>query len=123
MNPKKTNKLYREVAEEMNISESLVEDIIEFYYKELRSSMSNLKHPRLIVYGLGQFVAKTGLVRKSISKYTKGLNDHDVSTYRAYHNKKTIENKLSLLINLEQLISEEEIRKEEIKSKRNETRP
>jgi hypothetical protein len=122
MNPKKTNNFYKIVAEEMNLSDVLVEDLIEFYYKDLRNTMSNLKHPRIMVNGLGQFVAKTFLVRKFIDKYTKSLNNHDTSTYKAYHNKKQIEQKLSLLISLEELISKEEIKKTNFKSKKNETK-
>jgi len=122
MNPKKANKLYRQVAEELDVSETLVEDFIEFYYKAVRENMSNLTHHRINVDGLGQFVAKPNLVRKAIPKYTKTLKNHDTSTFRAYFNKKMVENKLDLLIKLEQKISEQEIKKESIKTKKNESK-
>jgi fructose-specific phosphotransferase system component IIB len=121
MIPKKSSSLYKDVAESLNYSESLVEDIIEFYYTELRKTLSNLTHPRINVEGLGHFVAKTGLVRKSIPKYTNILKNHDTSTYGAYFNKKMIETKLELLIQLEHKILLQEIKKDEFKKTKHES--
>lgn len=122
MNPKKSSTLYKEVSEELNVSESLVGDIIEFYYKDLRTQLSNLKYPRINVEGLGQFVVKEKLAEVYISKLSKMLPTHDVSTFRAYHNKKAMEEKLQLLNDVAIKIQEERIRKEEfIKNKNNES--
>lgn len=122
MNPKKSSTLYKEVSEELNVSESLVSDIIEFYYKDLRTQLSNLKYPRINVEGLGQFVVKEKLAEVYISKLSKMLPTHDVSTFRAYHNKKAMEEKLQLLNVVAIKIQEERIRKEEfIKNKNNES--
>ena len=120
MNPKKANNFYRQVADELDDPEPLVENFIEFYYKAVRENMSNLSHHRINMDGLGQFVAKPRLIRKAIPKYTKSLSNHDTSTFRAYFNKKAVENKLDLLIKLEQRIADQEIKKDNIKSKRNE---
>jgi hypothetical protein len=120
MIPKKSNSLYKELAEQLDHNESIIRDIIEFYYSELRKTLSNLSSPRINVEGLGHFVAKGGLIRKSIPKYTKSLETHDTSTYGAYYNRKMIENKLELLIELEHKISLEEIRKLEFKRDKDE---
>ncbi len=120
MIPKKSNSLYKEIAEHSTYSENLIQDVVEFYYGELRKTLSNLSHPRINVEGLGHFVAKLGLIKKSIPKYTKSLESHDTSTYGAYYNRKMIENKLSLLIELEHKINLEEIRKAEFKRNKNE---
>ena len=58
MIPKKSNELYREVAEDLEVSEDLVEDLVQLYYKEIRKNLTGLKYPRINVDGLGQFVAK-----------------------------------------------------------------
>jgi nucleoid DNA-binding protein len=115
MIPKKSSSLYKEVSETLNSNETLIEDIVEFYYTEIRKTLSDLKYPRINVEGLGHFVAKTGLVKKSVPKYKNILETHDTSTYGAYFNKKMIENKLELLIQLEHKIIIEEIRKDEFK--------
>lgn len=120
MIPKKATKLYKQVSEEMNIDESLVETFIEFMYKNLRSDMSNLKYPRINVDGLGHFIAKPHLVRKSIARADKVLKEHDTSTFGAYSKKIKVEEKLKLLVELESKISAEEKRKEEFKKTKDE---
>ena len=122
MNPKKPNIIYKSLAEELETSEDLVEDLIQFYYKALRLKLSNLESPRINVEGLGQFVVKEKLAEVYISKLSKMLPTHDVSTFRAYHNKKAMEEKLQLLNDVAIKIQEERIRKEEfIKNKNNES--
>jgi nucleoid DNA-binding protein len=120
MIPKKASKLYRQVAEEMNVEETLVEDFVEFLYKNVRSCLSNLSYPRINVEGLGHFNAKAGWVRKSIDRSTKGLEKHDTSTFGAYSKKLRIEEKLDLLIELERKIALEEQRKLNFKIEKNE---
>lgn len=115
MIPKKSNVLYKELAEEMSISVELVEDLIQDYYKNLRNKLTNLTNPRINVEGLGQFVARPGLVKKSIERYKKALDSHDTSTYKAYYNKKMLEDKVECLENLNQKIEEQELKKQHFK--------
>ena len=68
MIPKKANKLYKEVAEDLDTSELLVEVFIEAYYKEARQCLIELKYPRINMDGLGHFVAKKGLVNLNIPR-------------------------------------------------------
>jgi 4-alpha-glucanotransferase len=74
-----------------------------------------LSHPRINVEGLGQFVAKPGLVRKSIDRYTKALSSHDTSTFKAYYNKKMLEEKVEALEKLNLKLIEKEFKKQEFK--------
>jgi len=120
MIPKKANKFYKQVSEDLNVNASLVEDLVDCFYKELRQNLTNLKHPRLNVEGLGHFVVKPGTVRKAIPRYHKSLENHDTSTFGAYYNKKMIEGKLEALIVIEQKITQQEEKKEQFKQKRNE---
>jgi len=112
MNPKKSSKLYKEVSEELDLTEDLVQDFIEFYYKEIRRNLSDLLHPRVNVDGLGHFVAKTFVIRKSIPKYQKFLEVQSTETFSEYFNKKNTETKLNALINLELKLTEIEHKKE-----------
>lgn len=115
MNPKKSNKLYREVAEELNIPDATVEETISFYYNHIRQMLSSLSEPRINVEGLGHFVVKTKMVRNAIPRLTKSLENHDTSTFAAYFNKKGVETKLEQLLLLEKKIAAQELRKEEFK--------
>ena len=115
MIPKKASKLYIEVAEELNISQALVEETISFYYGHVKQLLTELKEPRINMAGLGHFVVKARLVKKAIPKYTKSLSNHDTSTFAAYFNKKNLETKLGQLINIEKKIIVQEAKKETFK--------
>jgi len=120
MTPKKSSILYKPVAEELNISETLVEDLISFYYKEVRFHLSSLSHPRINVDGLGHFVVKSFFIEKTIPRLTNKLMIHDTSTFNAYFSKKQSELKLESLIALKLKIDEEFNRKIEFKKIKNE---
>lgn len=122
MIPKKANTLYRQVSEDLGIDEDLLETFIEFYYKDIKDKLTNLKHPRVNVEGLGQFVAKPTVVKKAIVRYSKSLENHDTSTFGAYHNKKSMEVKLDLLIKLERKIIEQQTKKELFKKNKYENK-
>jgi GMP synthase PP-ATPase subunit len=111
MNPKKVKVLHTIVSEDLNIKTELVEDLIEFYYKEVRGLLSNLESPRINIDGLGQFVVKSGVVVKSTEHITKIIDSHDTSTFKAYHNLKGIEQKLDLLNKLTVKIKQEKNKK------------
>jgi nucleoid DNA-binding protein len=97
MTPKKASSLYNEITKEFEVSEDLVESLVEDYYKTLRKKLSSLSDLRLNVDGLGQLVIKIQKVKKAIPHYEKVLKNHDTSTFGAYHNKKSVEEKLDLL--------------------------
>jgi len=122
MIPKKATKLYTQVSEELGVNATLVEDLIECFYKDVRQNLSNLTHPRLNVEGLGHFAIKPGSVRKAIPRYQKSLEDHDTSTFGAYYNKKMVENKLEALIDIEKKISQQEEKKEQFKQEKYESK-
>jgi hypothetical protein len=97
MIPKRANKLYKELTKEFDVSEDLVEVLVEAYYKDLRQKLTSLEDTRINVDGLGHFVIKVKKVKKAIPHYEKVLLNHDTSTFGAYHNKKSIEEKLENL--------------------------
>jgi hypothetical protein len=121
MNPKKANKLYKPVAEELQVDESLVEDLVEFMYKNVRQNLTGLTYPRINLEGLGHFTARPFSVRRGIERAQKVLLNHDTSTFSAYHNKKQLDVKVKALIKLEEMINAEEERKQQFKTKKNET--
>jgi hypothetical protein len=123
VNPKKSNILYRPISEELNVDEDLVEDLVQFYYKELRLKLTSLDSPRINVEGLGHFVVKPKTVRNNIDKISKLLDNHDTSTYNAYFHKKMIETKLELLVKVEKKIVEQEEVKNNYKKESDESSP
>jgi hypothetical protein len=118
MIPKKANSLYKELTKEFDVSEDLVESLIESYYKVLRKKLSNLSDTRINVDGLGHFVIKIQKVKKAIPHYEKVLKNHDTSTFGAYHNKKSVEEKLELLKNIDEKIDKELTKKKTFKNEK-----
>jgi predicted DNA-binding protein YlxM (UPF0122 family) len=121
MIPKKANKLYKQLSEDLNIEESLIDTFIGFYYRTIREHMTELKHPRINVEGLGHFNAMHSVVKNGIKRCTKSLNNHDTSTFKAYHNKKNLEVKLEQLTKINELITKEQERKDNFKKTKNES--
>jgi nucleoid DNA-binding protein len=118
MIPKKASSLYKEIKEQFDVSEDLVESLIEDYYKTLRKKMSSLSDLRLNVDGLGQFVIKIQKVKKAIPHYEKVLENHDTSTFGAYHNKKNVEEKLELLNKIHVKVEEELLKRKTFKNEK-----
>jgi hypothetical protein len=118
MIPKKANSLYKEITEEFDISEDLVESLVESYYKKLRKKMTTLSDLRINVDGLGHFVIKIQKVKKAIPHYEKVLKNHDTSTFGAYHNKKSVEEKLEHLSDIHQKIEQELLKRKTFKDEK-----
>lgn len=118
MNPKKSNSFYKPLSEELGVNEELVEVFISYYYKEIKQHLTELIHPRINVEGLGHFNAMYSVVTKGIVRCEKSLVDHDTTTFKAYHNKKSLEIKLVQLKALAAKISKEIDRKKQFKTKK-----
>ena len=58
MHPRKAKDLIPQVAKETNLSEETINNIIGFYWREVRKSLSSLKHSRVHITNLGDFVTK-----------------------------------------------------------------
>jgi hypothetical protein len=118
MIPKKVNSLYKELTKEFDVTESFVEILVQNYYKELRKKLSGLTDLRINVDGLGHFVIKIQKVKKSIPHYEKVLKNHDVSTFGAYHSKKNAQDKLDLLILINEKAEEELTKRKNFKDEK-----
>jgi len=122
MKPKKARLLYQEISEENDLSKDLVESLVDFYYKNVRTLLSELHHPRINITGLGLFIARENAVKKAIPRFEKYLKNHDTSTYSAYYNKKMLEEKVEFLQCIRDQIDSENKRKEEFKKNKNESK-
>lgn len=119
MKPKKAKEFIPEVAKQLLLSEELVKDVIDYYWAEVRKSISTLSSSRVHLTNLGDFVIKhwkideriEGLERWEENNKLKGLQE---ITARF----KTAET-LFQLKNLKKIIKEEEQRKDFIKLHKN----
>lgn len=58
MRPRKAKEFIPEVAVETGLSEETVNTVLSYYWQEVRKSLSGLKHSRVHVTNLGDFVTK-----------------------------------------------------------------
>lgn len=73
MKPLKAKQLLPKVAEECDLPLDQVKLITEVYYRKVRGSLTGMKHIRVHLDNLGDFVIKYWLYDKYINKYTKIL--------------------------------------------------
>ena len=118
MIPKKPNLLYKQVAEEMNISEVLVDNFMTFYYKEVRKNLSELTHTKVNIDGLGVMAVKPRTVDGLIDKYKSKLGNLNTDTMDNYYYKKRIEGKVELLEKTKKLLeADKEVKDKFLKEK------
>lgn len=124
MVPRKTVELIKPTAEATNVSIELVQDLLSFYWIEVRKAIIEMRGHNIFVDSLGTFRMKFWKVPEVIEKYERMI---------AYYEKKQVENKISfqrfaimkeLQIRLERvnsvhvLIKQDLVKKQEVKEKR-----
>lgn len=68
MRPKKAKQFIPEIAEKTEVPEEVVTAIINFYWQEVRKSLSGLKHSRVHLTNLGDFVIKHWKLDEKVAK-------------------------------------------------------
>jgi hypothetical protein len=118
----KSHKLFiKPTAEETGFSEMLVSDVVGFYYAELRKLLEDIHSVSIKVEKLGTFKVKP----KEISILRARLNTHlnalkDPETFNQMRIKKDLEDKLQKINRISEMIKNENQRKKQIKTLRNE---
>lgn len=106
MIPKKPQVIIKQVAEELDLPQSMVDDIVSFYYKEIRKNLSSLEHNKINLSGLGDFIILKSAVHRLADRYVNLSKEYNTDTFKNYHNLKTAESKLQRLeqakINIEE---------------------
>lgn len=106
MIPKKPKILYKELSEQLDLPESMIDNIVSFYYKEVRKTLSSLDQLKVNLPGLGNFLLRTTLVKTRIKKYRTYEKIFNNETFVNYHNKKVAEHKLNKLLEAQKKIDE-----------------
>ena len=113
--PKKAKRDVGKVAKELNLPENVVKDVIDFYWREVRRSLSSLAYPRIHITNLGDFTIKHWKLDDMIEKHEQF---EEMNKQRGMQQMtarfKTAEN-LFELKKIKKLIEEEIDRKEFVK--------
>ena len=106
MIPKKPNTLFKEVAEDLEMSEDLIDKFVTFYYKDIRKHLSELNHIRINLDGLGHMTVRSKTVDSLIVKYNRMADKADTYRFSGYFNKKRLENRLESLYGIQKQLKE-----------------
>lgn len=124
MNPKKPSEITKMISE---TDHKLVSELISFYWKEVRKSLSNCKGANIVIEGLGTFRAKSWKLpdvitetEKMRDKYKAIVDAQTPITFQKFAILKDYEEKLEQLNALKVMIEEDELKKQQVKDKRNE---
>ena len=117
MIPKKPDTLFKKVAEELEMSEDLIDKFVSFYYKDIRKQLTELNHTRINLDGLGHMVIKTKTVGILIEKYNRMIAKANTFNFSGYFNKKRLESRIETLNSMQLKIDEFNEKKKEFKKR------
>jgi nucleoid DNA-binding protein len=115
LRPKKAKEFIDDVAKEVGVAKEVVENVIGFYYRELRQSLSALVHNRIHVSNLGDFVIKHWKVDDKITMLEKFEENSKAKGLQKMTARFKTAEALYELRNLKKVIDEENQRKDFIK--------
>lgn len=119
MIPKKSRELANLLAQEIGCSESLVNDATDFYWKEIRKSLSDIKSPNIYVAGLGTFVVSAKKLASTKLKYTSYIEKLGEDTFKKFSTKKELEDRIANIDKVFESIRENVEKKKQIRLSRN----
>lgn len=118
MNPKKAKTLYKEVATDLGFDETLVKDVLDFYWQSVRKSMSGLEAPRLEIINLGTFEVMAKPLEEKIQSYIRYSGMQPPKTFKRYDAYAETTSRLKRLTEIKQELASYKIKKQEIINKR-----
>lgn len=71
MRPKKAKDFIPTVAEQLHFSEDVVKDVVDYYWRNIRKSLSSLDHSRIHLTNLGDFTIKHWKIDEKIEGLEK----------------------------------------------------
>ena len=82
MKPTKAKDLIKKTASELNLSEELVGDVVDFYYSVVKKKIEALDSPSIFLHGLGTLRISRKKLQNDIAHLTKVLNSNDQEDFK-----------------------------------------
>ena len=122
MRPRKSKEFIPIIAKEADVSAELAEDVILYYWREIRKSLSSLSHSRIHVTNLGDFVTKHWKIDEKIEMLEKWEESNKLKGMQQITARFKTAESLFDLKNLKKIVEEENQRKDFIKLHKNESK-
>lgn len=111
MIPKKHKEVLKKTIDESGFDKSLAEDVVSFYWSEIRKNLSDLAHTTIVVRKLGNFNIKTWKVDEFVDIYRKSVEKMEAMTFKEAAYKKAMEKQYAAFLRIREDIKKEEKRK------------
>jgi nucleoid DNA-binding protein len=121
MLPKKSKHFIKPTADKLNCNVQLVDDVINFFYSEVRKSLIGMEGPIVNITNLGSFTAMRKTLPRLVAKYQKHLEVLEPETFSQMKTKKAVEAKLNKVLALQKAFDEEWKRKQQFLKDKNES--
>ena len=70
MIPKKAKSLIPKVSQDLEMSEELVKDVVDFYWDDVYDVLRNIEYTKIYIQNLGDFNIKHWMLTKKILEYS-----------------------------------------------------
>ena len=113
MLPKNSKHFIQPTAEELNLDINLVNDIVNFFYEQVKNDLNNLVHPNVHIDSLGTFFVVNKRISPLIERHKKHLEVLTRESFDQISIKKNVEKRYMDLVNLSELINQETKRRKQ----------
>jgi hypothetical protein len=118
MNPKKSI-IYKDgIADELGVSEDVVDSFINFYYGRVRESLSDIECLGLYLNDLGTFFIRRNKLIYNLKKQKDILGNLKKTTYMGYEKSLSASNKIELYEDALKRVNERIDKKKKFKNKK-----
>lgn len=82
MKPTKGKDLIKKTAEQLNLPEEMVKDVVEFYYSIVTRKIENLENATIFLHGFGTLRLSRRKLKKSIDRMQKLLESNSQEDFK-----------------------------------------
>ena len=98
LNPKSYKDFFSKIAKDCEVHEDLVDELIRFFYNEIRKSLEELEHTRIMLPNLGTFILRKSRLDRAIKRHKDMLGNIKKTTYIGYGNHLPVKDKLKKIV-------------------------
>lgn len=115
MRPKKAKEFISTTSKKVELDPLLVEDVVLFYWQEIRKNLSSLNHVRIHLTNLGDFTIKHWKLDEKLENLSQWKEENIQEGRERINERYKIEQNITNLKEVKQLLDEENQRKDFIK--------
>jgi nucleoid DNA-binding protein len=82
LKPTKGKDLIKKTAQQLNLPEEMVKDVVEFYYSVVTRKIENLESPTIFLHGFGTLRLSRKKLEKNIEKMQKLLESNSQEDFK-----------------------------------------